>query len=109
MPSSLVELARHWTEDTIPFRAHLLALLLDEYDRILIEADIGTVLAAKWLNLPYDDSAEDVLLLHCLARLCLLDREHNDFSELCIALLGSAEHLEYASDLGAGIVCYLYN
>ena len=61
MPAALRELARHRTEDAIPLRPHLLTLLLDKHDRILIKTNIRTVLAGKRFGLPHDDGAIDVL------------------------------------------------
>src|SRR3989344_2538527 len=109
MPAALRELARHRTENTVPFRSHLLTLLLDEHDRILIKADIRTVLAGKRLSLPHDDGAINILLLHLLARLGGLYGDDDDIPDARIATIRSAEHLEDSGDFPAGIVCDCYD
>ena len=85
MPPSFRELARYRAEDAVPFRSHLLTLLLDENDRILVKADIGAVLAGEGLRLAHDNCAEDVLLLHRLPGGRSLDRNDNDVPDTRVA------------------------
>jgi len=104
MPADLGELARHRAEDTVPFRRHFLALLLDEHDRILIETDVGAVFASKRLGLAYNYCTEDIFLLYGLPRLGGLYGNHDDIPDAGITAMTSANHLENPSDLSAGIV-----
>src|SRR3954471_4114550 len=61
----LAELARHGAEDA--GRAGL-ALFIDDDDRVLVEADVGAVLAARLLGRAHDDRPRDLGLLHRAVR-----------------------------------------
>src|SRR5678815_1570022 len=58
----LAELSRHGTEDTSRAR---LACIVDDHYRILVEADVRAVLAARLLCRVYDYCSRDLRYLHC--------------------------------------------
>src|SRR3989344_4541203 len=99
--------ARDGTEDTarLGFK-RVFAGACNEYDGILVEADVGAVLAAVGLGLTDDDRAVHFLLLHGFAGLGGLNGDDNHVAQFCVALLGAAENFEHTSDLTAGVVCY---
>src|SRR3989344_3864744 len=76
VPTALRELARYGPEDAIPLRRNLLALLLDDHDCILVEADVGAVFAREGFGLSHHYRAVNILLLHELTRLGGLDGDH---------------------------------
>src|SRR5690606_28589493 len=84
-PSALSELACDRTEDTVSFRTHLLTLLLDDNDGVVVEGDIRTVSAAERLLSADDNCLHDILLLHRLARLCGLDGDDDNVAKACVA------------------------
>ena len=75
------------------------------FDRVLVEANIGTVFASERFGLAHDNRAIDVLLLHCLAGLCGLDRDDDSVTDAGVPALGAAENLEDTADGSAGIIC----
>src|SRR3972149_2025286 len=79
----LAQLARHRAEDARPAR---LLVVVDEHHRVLIEADVGPVLAAALLDGAYHDGLGHVTLLHTGARDGVLDRDHNDVAQTSVAL-----------------------
>jgi len=104
-----LELARYRTEDTCRLRVFRLFAGADyENDCVFVEADVAAIFAAHRLGLADDDGAMDLFLLYGLARLRGLDGDDDFVTDFCIALLGTAEHLEDASDGTAGVVCYFY-
>ena len=106
MPPALGELARHRTKDTVPFRSHLLALLLDEHNRILIKANIGAVLATERIDLSHDYGAKNIFFLHRFPWSGNLYRNNDHVADTGITTLGTAKYLEDPGDSAAGIVCY---
>src|SRR3989338_1305433 len=105
VPTAFRELARHGAEDAVALWRHLLALLLYKHNCILVKADIGAVLARERVDLPYDDGAVDVLLLHGLPWSGGLDGDDDRVADAGVAAMAPAEHLEDARDLTAGIIC----
>src|SRR3989344_399993 len=106
VPAALGGLARHRPEDSVALRPHLLALLLDEHDRILIKTDIRTILSCEGFRLTHHDRAIDLLFFHGLARLGGLDRNDHDVANARITTLAAARHLEDTRNLAAGIISY---
>src|SRR6185295_4652206 len=97
----LPELARHGTEDA--GRAGL-ARVVDQHGGVLVEADVGPVLAAGFLGGPHDHRPGHVALLDLAGRDRVLHRHHYDVSQAGIAPARAAEHADHQGPTGPGIV-----
>src|SRR3954470_2198056 len=71
---AVAKLARDWPEDA---RADGRVVRLDEHARVLVEAYVGAVLAADFLNGAYDDGVVNRPLLHGTIGRGLFDRDLN--------------------------------
>src|SRR5437899_2832368 len=68
----VAELARHGAEDA---RRARLTLLVDDHDRVLVEADVAAILASRFLGRAHDDRSRDLGLLHGTVRQRVLHRD----------------------------------
>src|SRR5690606_11006652 len=95
------KLARHRSEDA---RRARLSGVVDNHNRILVEADVAPVLAPRLLHRANDDRLGDVALLHGAVRQRVLDGHDHLVSEPCIAPPRSAEYADHERSLGAGVI-----
>ena len=63
---------------------------------VLIETDVGAVVAAHAMLAAHDNSLHNVALLNGAAGGCLLDRADHDVTNVCVSLAGAAQHTEAA-------------
>src|SRR5690606_25348471 len=102
----LAELARHGTEDAGRLG---LALVVDQHRSVLVEPDVGAVLAADFLRGPDDHRLGDVTLLHLARWDRVLDRHHHPVTQGCVAAARPAQHADHQRPPGAGVVRDLEN
>lgn len=95
MKARFRELTWDWTEHTV--RSWLLSLFIDQHDRVVIKPNVRAVRSPVGLTLAHHDAVDDILLLHWLPGLGLLDREYNELTELSLTLLRTTEHLKDAT------------
>src|SRR3954468_25011077 len=74
----VAELARHGSEDTSRPR---LACIVDDHNRVLVEANVGAVLAAGLLRRPHYHGSRDVRLLNGAVGERVLDGDDDDVAE----------------------------
>src|SRR5207302_10210588 len=86
-----------------------LALVGDEDGRVLVEADVGAVLAPRLLGRPHDHRPGHLALLDLAGGDGVLDRDHHDVAQPRIAALGPAEHADHERFAGARVVRDLEN
>src|SRR5688572_24786010 len=99
----LAKLARHRTEDA---RSLGFLLVVDQHGRVLVEADVGAVLAADFLPRPDQDRLVHVALLHGRSRKRVLDGDHDDVPEHAVAFTRAAQDLHDPRDARARVVRY---
>src|SRR5512141_563108 len=97
----LAELSRHGSEDTGRSR---LSRFIDDYDCVLVEADVRAVFAARFLCRAHNYSARDLRLLYGSIRQRVLDGDDDDVAKSGVASAGSAEHTEDECRLGARVI-----
>src|SRR5688500_8493641 len=97
----LAQLARHRAEDA---RRARLSRLVDEDRGVLVEPDVGAVLAARLLRGADDDRLGHVALLHLAGRDGVLDRHHDGVAEAGIPALAPAEDADHQRAPGAAVV-----
>src|SRR3954451_17861143 len=73
--AAVAQLARHRPEDARPARV---VLGVDDHRRILVEGDVGAVVAPELLLRAHDDRLDDVALLDRPVRVGLFDGGHDD-------------------------------
>src|SRR3954466_10990863 len=73
--AAVAQLARHRPEDARPARV---VLGVDDHRRILVEGDVGAVVAPELLLRPHDDRLDDVALLDRPVWVGLFDGGHDD-------------------------------
>src|SRR6266446_2476729 len=95
------ELAGHRSEDA---GGPGLARFGDEDGGVLVEADVGAVLAAGLLGRAHDDRPGHVALLHLPGRDGVLDGHHHDVAQAGVAALAAAEHADHQRPPGARVV-----
>src|SRR5215207_1471083 len=100
----VAELAGHRTEDA---RRARLALLVDDHDGILVEADVAAILSPRLLHRAHHHRAGDLRLLHRTVRQRVLDRDDHEIAEAGIAPPRSAKHTDHERAFGARIVRHL--
>src|SRR5437879_5857489 len=88
----LPQLAAHRPEDA---RRPRLPLVGDEHGGVLVEADVGAILALGLLGRPHDDRPRHLALLDLAGGDGRLDRDHDDVPEAAVAALGPAEHADH--------------
>src|SRR5689334_10543157 len=84
----VAQLARDGAEDT---RRPRLALLVDDHDRVLVEADVAPVLPSRLLRRAHDHRPGDVGLLHRTVRQRVLHGDDHHVAETGIAPARAAE------------------
>src|SRR3954466_2669643 len=98
---AVAQLARHRPEDA---RAARVVGGVDDHRGVLVEGDVGAVLATELLLGPDDDGRHDLALLHVAVRDRLLDRRHDRVADPGVAALRPAADAD-AEDLArAGVV-----
>src|SRR6266849_3634896 len=97
----VAQLAGHGAEDA---RAHGVVVGLEQDHGVAVEADIGAVLAADFLDRAHDDGAGDLALLHRPVRHRLLDGDDHNIAERGVALVGAAHDADALRLLGARVV-----
>src|SRR5687768_1395577 len=97
----LPQLARDRAEDACGAR---LARIVDQHGGVLVEPDVGAVLAADLLRGADDDRLGHVALLHLPGRDGVLDGHHHGVAEPGVAALAAAEHADHERAPGAAVV-----
>src|SRR3954470_17998910 len=98
---AVTQLAGHGPEDA---RAARVVGLVDDHRGVLVEADVGAVVAPELLLGAHDDRLDDLALLDRPLRVGLLDRRGDDVPDARVAAAPAA-HPADAEDLaGAGVV-----
>src|SRR4051794_36096940 len=91
-------------EDAGPARV---VLRVDDHGRVLVEGDVGAVVAAELLLRAHDDRLDDLALLDRPLRVGLLDRGGDHIADAGVAAARAAHHAD-AEDLArAGVVGHL--
>src|SRR5919107_686995 len=81
-----------------------LARLVDQHRRVLVEPDVGAVLAARLLGGPDDHGLGHVALLHLAGGDGVLDRHHHGVAQAGVAALAAAEHADDERPPGTRVV-----
>src|SRR4051794_25939498 len=98
---ALAQLAGHGPEDA---RAARVVLGVDDHRGVLVEGDVGAVLAPELLLRAHDDRLDHLALLDRPLRVGLLDRRRDDVADARVATARAAHHAD-AEDLArAGVV-----
>src|SRR6266576_6831073 len=97
----LAQLAGHRAENA---GGPWLAFVVDQHCRILVEANVGAVLALGLLGCPHDHRLDHFTLLHLAGGNSVFDRDYDDVAEPPIATLGPAEHADHERAARARIV-----
>src|SRR3989441_805546 len=86
-----------------------LALVGDEHRGVLVEADVGPVLALRLLGGPHDDGPHHLALLDLSGGDGVLDRDDDDVPQPAVATLGAPEHADHERAARARVVGDLDN
>src|SRR2546426_2432876 len=81
-----------------------LALVGDEHRGVLVEADVGAVLALGLLGGPDDDGPRHLALLDLPGRDGVLDRDEDDVAQPAVTALGASEHADHERAARARVV-----
>src|SRR5512132_1590132 len=95
------ELACHRTEDT---RAAGVVLGVDQHRCVLVEGDVGAVVAAELLLGPDDDRLDHLALTDAAVGDRLLDGPHDHVADTRVAAPGAAGHADAEDLAGTGVV-----
>src|SRR3954471_14818474 len=99
--AAVAQLAGDGAEDARPARV---VRLVDDHRGVLVEADVGAVVAAEGLLRAHDDRADDLALLDRALRRGLLDGRGDDVPDARVAALVAADDAD-AEDLArTGVV-----
>src|SRR4051794_19974984 len=98
---AVAQLARHRAEDA---RAAGVVLGVDDHRGVLIEGDVGAVLAPELLLRAHDDRLDDVALLDRPVRVGLLDGGDDDVPDRRVAPARPAHHADGQDLAGARVV-----
>src|SRR5215203_6474852 len=99
--AAVAQLARDRAEDA---RAARVVLGVDDHGGVLVEGDVGPVLAPELLLRAHDDGLDDLALLDGALRVRLLDRRGDDVPDARVAAARAAHDAD-AEDLArAGVV-----
>src|SRR3954470_3714819 len=98
---ALAQLAGDRPEDARPARV---VLGVDDHGRVLVEGDVGAVVAAEGLLRAHDDRGHDLALLDRPLRVGLLDRRRDDVADVRVAALVAALDADAEDLAGAGVV-----
>src|SRR3954462_8814083 len=99
--AAVAQLAGHRPEDA---RAARVAALVDDDRGVLVELDIGPVLAPELLLRAHDDGLDDVALLDGALRRGLLDGGDDDVADARVAAARAAHHADAQQLTRAGVV-----
>src|SRR3954462_3802392 len=88
---ALAQLTGHRAEDA---RAARVVLGVDDHRGVLVEGDVGAVVAPELLLGAHDDRLDDVALLDGPVRVGLLDRGHDDVAHAGVAPARAAHHTD---------------
>src|SRR5947208_5413672 len=97
----LAQLATHRPEDA---RSAGLALIRDEHRRILVEPDVGAVLAPRLLRGAHDHGLHHLALLDLTRGDGVLDRDHHDVAQTPVATFRAAQHADHERAARARVV-----
>src|SRR6267378_2037699 len=97
----LAQLATHGAEDA---RGPRLALVRDQHRSVLVEADVGAVLALRLLGGAHDHRPHHLALLHLAGGNRVLDRDDDDVAQPRVPALRAAEHADHESLPGTRVV-----
>src|ERR687890_1300201 len=97
----LAQLAGDGPEDA---RGPRLAVVGDQDGGVLVEPDVGAVLAPGLLGRSHDNRLGHVALLHLAGGNGVLDRHHHDVAQAGVAALAAAEHADDQRPAGARVV-----
>src|SRR5690554_433959 len=97
----VAQLAAHGAEDAGSAR---LAVTLEDDRGVLVESDVGPVLAAALLRGAHDDRLDDVALLDVATGDGVLDGGDDDVTDTGVAPAGASEHTDAEDLLRAGVV-----
>src|SRR5512141_869839 len=97
----LAQLARHGAEDA---RRARLPGVVDQDGGVLVEPDVGPVLAADLLRGAYDDRLGHVALLHLAGGDRVLDRHHHGVAQARVAAAAPAQHPDHERLAGSRVV-----
>src|SRR5215213_10227193 len=98
---AVAQLAGHRPEDA---RAARVVLGVDDHGRVLVEGDVGPVVAPELLLRAHDDGLDDLALLDRPLRRGLLDRGGDDVPHARVAAARAAHHADAEDLAGAGVV-----
>src|SRR5438067_442742 len=98
---ALAQLAGDGAEDAGAARVHL---VVDEHQRVAIEAHVAAVVAARRLLRADHDALDHVARLHVAAGDGLLDAGDDDVAQPGVAPAAAAEHLDAHALFGAGVI-----
>src|SRR3954463_6809959 len=99
--AAVAQLARDRAEDARPTRV---VLGVDDHGGVLVEGDVGAVLAPEALLGAHDDGGDDLALLDRALRVGLLDRRGDDVPHAGVAALVPALDADAEDLAGAGVV-----
>src|SRR5215208_1456507 len=99
--AAVAQLARDRAEDARPARV---VLGVDDHRGVLVEGDVGAVVAPELLLRAHDDRLHDVALLDRPVRVGLLDRGHDDVPHARVAAARAAHHTDREDLARAGVV-----
>src|SRR3954451_3615007 len=98
---AVAQLAGHRPEDA---RAARVARGVDDHGRVLVEGDVGAVLAPELLLRAHDDGLDDLALLDRALRAGGLDGGGDHVADVGVAAAGAALHADDEDLAGAGVV-----
>src|SRR3954449_4366006 len=98
---AVAQLARHRSEDARATRA---AGGVDDHGGVLVEGDVGAVLAPEFLLRAHDHGGHDLALLHVPVRDRLLDGGDDGVAHAGVAALRAAAYADAEDLAGAGVV-----
>src|SRR4051794_6314182 len=102
----VAQLARDGAEDA---RRPRLALLVDDHDRVLVEADVAPVLSPRLLCRAHHHRAGDVGLLHRAIGQRVLHGDDHDVAETGVAPARAAQDADHQGALRARVVRDLHH
>src|SRR5687767_4177912 len=98
---AVAQLAGHGPEDA---RAARVVLGVDDHGRVLVEGDVGAVVAPELLLRAHDDRLDDLALLDRSLRGGLLDGGRDDVTHARVTAARAAHHADAQDLAGAGVV-----
>src|SRR5215212_5555596 len=99
--AAVAQLAGHGPEDA---RAARVVGRVEDHRGVLVEGDVGAVVAPELLLRAHDDRLDDLALLDGALRVRLLDRRRDDVAHARVAAAGAAHHADAEDLTGARVV-----